>query len=96
MVLSAGAASAAPLPTGRMVSPGSPAAAGAADVKLSPASGPPTSTVAVSGSGFGVSKTVDIYFDTTKEAHAITNASGHFRNVKVSVPASAVPGQALG
>jgi outer membrane protein assembly factor BamB len=61
-------------------------------VSLLPAIGTPASTVTVSGSRFGANEAVDIYFDTTDEALATTNASGAFRGVAVSIPASAVPG----
>ena len=61
-------------------------------IGLSPAGGPPTSTVKVSGAGFGDSAAVDIYFDTTDEALASTNANGAFSGIAISVPASAVPG----
>lgn len=61
-------------------------------VKLSPRTGPPTSTVKVSGTGFGAHRAVDIYFDTTDKALASTNGHGVFTSIPVSVPASAVPG----
>ena len=61
-------------------------------VKLSPRTGPPTSTVRVSGSGFGAYRAVDIYFDTTDEALAATNDNGAFSGIRIRVPASAVPG----
>jgi outer membrane protein assembly factor BamB len=61
-------------------------------VRLSPDSGPPTSTVRVSGTGFGAHRAVDIYFDTTDKALASTNGNGAFSGIRVRVPASAVPG----
>ena len=66
--------------------------AATAHVRLSPGSGEPSSTVTVSGSGFGALEAVDVYFDTTDEALTVTSATGAFHGVKVSVPASAVPG----
>jgi hypothetical protein len=60
-------------------------------VTLSPTVGPPTSAVSVSGSNFGSYEAVDVYFDTTDEALASTNAQGQF-TISIQVPASAVPG----
>jgi hypothetical protein len=62
-------------------------------VKLSPRTGPPTSTVRVSGSGFAAYRAVDIYFGTTDEALAATNGNGAFSGIRIRVPASAVPGR---
>jgi outer membrane protein assembly factor BamB len=62
-------------------------------VKLSLRAGPPTSTVRVSGSGFGAHRAVDIYFGTTDEALAATNGNGAFSGIRIRVPASAVPGR---
>ena len=61
-------------------------------LKLSLHSGPPTSTVRVSGTGFGAFRAVDIYFDITDMALAATNGHGAFSGIPVRVPASAVPG----
>jgi outer membrane protein assembly factor BamB len=61
-------------------------------VSTSPKTGPPTLTVLVSGSGFGASAAIDIYFDTTDEALAIANGSGAFSKIPITVPASATPG----
>ncbi len=61
-------------------------------VKPSPSTGPPTTTVTVAGGGFGAFETVDVYFDTTDEALAATNANGYFAGITMKVPASAVPG----
>src|SRR5262245_21882554 len=54
-------------------------------IKLSPRAGPPTQAVTVSGGGFGASERVDVYFDTTDEALASTNASGHFSGITLRV-----------
>ena len=62
-------------------------------VRVSPATGPPTSTVTVSGSGFGAFKAVDIYFDTTDKALAATSGAGSFSGITIGVPASARPGK---
>jgi outer membrane protein assembly factor BamB len=61
-------------------------------VTLSPTSGPPTSTVQVSGSGFTPNAKIKIFFDVKDEALAVANGSGSFSNVDVIVPAKAVPG----
>ena len=78
---------------------GASAAAGAAQVAaarpritLSPHTGPPSSTVTVSGTGFGADQAVDIYFDTQDEALASTGPGGAFHGIGIGVPASAVPG----
>jgi hypothetical protein len=72
--------------------PGTGPAATAAHIKLSPQSGPPSSQVTVSGSGFGHREVVDISFDATGDAHVTTGTSGSFHGVKVGEPASALPG----
>src|SRR5215472_4885911 len=64
----------------------------APSVKLSPSTGPPTQAVTVSGSGFGASERVDVYFDTTDEALASTNADGNFAGIRLRVPVAATPG----
>src|SRR5215813_13352253 len=61
-------------------------------IRLSPHSGPPTSTVRVSGTGFGAYRAVDIFFGTTDEALAATNGNGAFSGIQIRVPASAPPG----
>src|SRR5439155_1008947 len=60
-------AAALALPTGASSAPA------AAQLKLTPSFGPPTSRVRVSGRGFGASETVDVSFDTTPVATATTN-----------------------
>jgi outer membrane protein assembly factor BamB len=64
-----------------------------AAVSLSPSSGPPTSQLLVSGSGFKPHATIDIFFDTKEEAKAIANSSGSFSKIAVQAPASALPGK---
>ncbi len=61
-------------------------------IVLSPSVGPPTSSIAVSGTNFGRYESVDVYFDTTDEALASTDGQGSFSGVNIQVPASAVPG----
>lgn len=63
----------------------------AVSAKLTPATGPPTTSVAIAGTGFPASVAVDVYFDTTDEALAATSATGAF-TISISVPTSAVPG----
>src|SRR5215469_7945200 len=68
-------------------------AAASPRVRLSADDGPPTSTVMVSGSGFGARRVVDIYFGSRHEAQASTNGAGAFSGVAIRVPASARPGE---
>jgi outer membrane protein assembly factor BamB len=68
------------------------AAAAAVTVTVTPAIGPPTTSLQVSGAGFPVTTAVDIYFDTTDLALAVTNASGAFPGINIQVPSTAVPG----
>ena len=62
-------------------------------IGLSRHSGPPTSTVRVSGAGFGAYRAVDIYFGTKDKALASTNGDGAFSGVPVKIPAMAAPGR---
>src|SRR5262245_19004094 len=55
-------------------------------IVLSPASGPPGSTVTVSGAGFKAFEAVDVYFDTTDEALASATATGNFSGITIGVP----------
>jgi outer membrane protein assembly factor BamB len=68
------------------------AAAAAVTVTVTPNIGPPTTPLQVSGAGFPVTTAVDIYFDTTDVALAVTNASGAFSGISIQVPSAAVPG----
>jgi hypothetical protein len=61
-------------------------------VGLLPSSGPPTTNVLVSGSGFPAFAAIDIYFDTTDLALAVTGSTGSFSKIAIQVPASALPG----
>lgn len=58
---------------------------------LTPAIGPPMSTVTIHGLGFGAYEGIDLYFDTTDVALVGTNGTGNF-SFSVTVPASATPG----
>jgi outer membrane protein assembly factor BamB len=64
----------------------------AQNVALSTKSGPPTTKISVSGSGFPAAAAVDIYFDTSELALTVTTAAGSFSDVEIQVPASALPG----
>ena len=65
-------------------------------IALSAVSGPPTTTVTVSGAGFGTDEAVGIYFGTTDEALASTSGTGNFvPGIAVQVPATAAPGTAF-
>ncbi len=66
-------------------------AAAATTASLSPASGPPGSSVTVSGSGFDASARVDVFLDLTDIAAAFSNASGAV-SIGVQIPKSAQPG----
>ncbi len=65
---------------------------------INPTFGPPTTNVLVSGTGFDPYAAVDIYFDTTDVAMAVTNGAGAFGGgfirvgIPVKVPVSALPG----
>ena len=61
-------------------------------VTLSVAGGPPTTYVRISGLGFPSNGTVDIFFDAVDLAATLTNGKGSFSQVKIQIPASALPG----
>jgi outer membrane protein assembly factor BamB len=61
-------------------------------VTLSTKTGPPTTKVLVSGTGFPASAAVEIYFDVTEFALTATNATGSFSKIEIQVPASTLPG----
>ncbi len=60
-------------------------------IVASPSTGPPGKMLTVSGSNFGASETVDVYFDTADMVLASTGATGSF-STTLSVPAWAAPG----
>lgn len=68
------------------------AAFGQPAVSVSPKSGPPTDKVHVRGAGFAADEALDIYFDTTDLALATTGPGGSFDGIRLTIPASAVPG----
>jgi hypothetical protein len=59
---------------------------------LTPASGPPTTVVTLTGSGFPDSSLVDIYWDTTQISFGSTTGTGTLTPVSINVPAAAAPG----
>ena len=67
-------------------------------VTINPTVGPPTTNVLVAGFGFDPYAAVDIYFDLTDLALAVTNGAGGFGGgslqggIAIQVPASALPG----
>jgi outer membrane protein assembly factor BamB len=63
-------------------------------IALSPATGPPWTVVTVSGTGFGALEGADIFAGTADEALAGTGPAGSFGPIRVTIPASAVPGTA--
>ena len=67
------------------------AASAAPAVSLSPASGPPTTKVTVSGTGFAASSLIDIYFDITDLALTLSGPNGSF-SISLQAPAAAQPG----
>jgi outer membrane protein assembly factor BamB len=66
-------------------------ASGGASISLSPSSGPPASTVSVSGTRFKGRETVALYFDASQVGSAQANASGAF-TAHVTIPSAAIPG----
>jgi outer membrane protein assembly factor BamB len=61
---------------------------------LSATVGPPTTSVTVSGAGFGANELVDLYVGTTDQAVAATDTSGSFSYPGLVIPSSAQPGTA--
>ena len=68
------------------------AASATTSIKLSPDTNHPSGTFKVKGYGFGPTEVVDIYFDSTDERLAVTDGSGNFANIPITVPVSATPG----
>ena len=62
-------------------------------ITLSPAAGPPTSDLVVSGTGFGATELVDVVFDGQTLLRLSTNAEGQFGPARRGVPAWAAPGE---
>jgi len=78
---------------GLVATAGAPAlsASAAAAITVSPSSGPPTSPVTLSGTGYGSSETVDLQFDGAPAGTASTNPAGSFTK-RFRIPAFALPG----
>lgn len=64
----------------------------AQNLTLSVKTGPPTTRISVSGSGFPANTAVDLYFDTTDMALAATDSTGAFSKISIQVSASTLPG----
>src|SRR5215467_8405625 len=62
-------------------------------ITVAPDSNPPNTTTLVSGSGFSAGADVDIYFDTSDLALAVTDDTGSFSQIALRVPATALPGE---
>src|SRR5579863_6299281 len=58
-------------------------------ISLSVSSGPPTTSVQVSGRGFAPYAEVDVYFDTQDEALARADGLGSFSGIAIQTPATA-------
>jgi hypothetical protein len=58
---------------------------------LSPVSGHPNAEVTVTGAGFTPYSSVDVYFDTTDEALAVSNGLGVV-SIQIPVPTASQPG----
>ena len=69
-----------------------PAVALAQSITLGPGGGPPTTNFNVSGSLFGPTEVVDLNFDSTVTAQAVTDQSGSFTSPGITVPAKTLPG----
>jgi outer membrane protein assembly factor BamB len=61
-------------------------------LKLSATSGPPTTNLTVSGTGFADSSLIDIYFDTIDMVLAASSATGGFSGIALQIPSAAQPG----
>jgi outer membrane protein assembly factor BamB len=68
-----------------------PLSLGAKTIALSPPTGPPTSVITVSGSGFAPNTLIGVAFGKTIEASVLTNGSGSFQT-SIQIPAGAQPG----
>lgn len=71
--------------------PATAASAATTTATVSPTSGPPATSVTVTGTGFDPDTAIDVFFGTTDLALTTSNASGAV-STTVTVPASAQPG----
>src|SRR5947209_4373189 len=69
-----------------------PSRAASVSIVLSPSYGPPTSTVTVTGSGYGPTEKVLLKVDNVIVGSTITDATGNF-STSIAIPASATPGK---
>src|SRR6185312_1172995 len=83
------AASLAAITLGAMAS----SALAAPAITVTPASDHPSAKVGVTGAGFGAGETIDIYFDTTDELLAISDANGRISKHTFKTSADTLPGQ---
>jgi outer membrane protein assembly factor BamB len=60
-------------------------------VSLAPTTGPPGTSVVVTGANFAAGEAVDVYFDASAIALAVADGTGAF-GITISVPADAAPG----
>jgi outer membrane protein assembly factor BamB len=60
-------------------------------IKVSPASGPPTTGITAQGSGFAAFEATDVYFDTSHLVLTVTSETGTF-SCTLNAPRSAIPG----
>ena len=60
-------------------------------ITVTPKSAPPTAHITVGGSGFPANSALDVYFDLTDLALAVTDSTGAFSKVSIQVPKSALP-----
>jgi outer membrane protein assembly factor BamB len=65
----------------------------AAQVRLSPQSGAPLSTLQVSGSGFARDDVLDLFFDTADLGTVTADSRGVVAATLLTIPATAVPGR---
>ena len=61
-------------------------AAASASLSLSPTSGPPGSSILVSGTGFGARETVALAFDAQQVGRAVTDSLGRFSSTIKAPP----------
>ncbi len=61
-------------------------------ISVSRASGPPTTSLRISGSGFAPNSDIDVYFDTQDQAFAKADGWGSFSQITIQAPASALSG----
>ncbi len=61
-------------------------------LSLTPKSGPPTTSVEITGTGFAPNEAVEVYFDEVDVDTWFADSSGALEGVGLQVPVSAVPG----